>query len=81
MKEGTLHLPALRYYHRYFWFVVGSNRNIFNLPHNEETVYNASKYDMLVVKKLAARARDVKLTAISVLATVRLEENATDTSQ
>ena len=61
------HLPALADGDGEARFVVGPDGNVFNLPHDEQTVDDAAEDDVLVVQEIAFGARDEKLTTVCVL--------------
>ena len=47
--------------------VVGADRNIFNLPHDEQTVDNATKDDVFPIQELALCTGDEELAAVWIL--------------
>lgn len=66
----TLQLSTLRYDDWQFGFVVRASGNVFDFPHYQETIQDASENDVLVVEEVAFGASDEKLTAVGVFAAV-----------
>lgn len=70
MKRLCLHLTTLTNADRQARFVIGSDRNVFNFPHNQQSVNDSAEHDVLVVQEITFGAGDEELTAVRVLAAV-----------
>ena len=65
--KNISHLSALRNDDVDLGLVVGADRNIFNLPHDEQTVDNATKDDVFPIQELALCTGDEELAAVRIL--------------
>ena len=60
-KVHASHLSALRYFDLDLGSVVCSRRHVLDLPHDEETVNDATENDVFLVEEVAFCAGDEKL--------------------
>lgn len=68
-----LHLPTLRYDNWYFWFVVWTGRNIFYLPHHQQSIYNSSKHNMFTIQEIALGTCNEELAPVCVFTAICLK--------
>jgi len=68
------HLPTLRYDNWYFRFVVWTGRNIFYLPHHQQSIYNSSEHNVLPIQEIALGTRNEELAPICVFTAICLEK-------
>lgn len=70
MSLNYSHLTTLTDNDRQSRLVVGSDGNVLDFSHDQQSVNHAAKDDVLVVQKVTFGAGDEELTAVGVLATV-----------
>ena len=69
-------MSALRYFNLDLGSVVGSRWYVLDLPHDEETVNDATENDVFLVKEVAFCAGDEKLKAERNISFVMITYNA-----
>ena len=62
------HLPTLGNDDGYFGFIVGTRRNVLDLPDNQQPLDDSAKDHVLGIEKVAFGARDEELAPVGVLA-------------